>query len=185
MIVLFAGLPGTGKSTLAEALAQATGGHILNKDRIRAALFGPNQISYSRQQDDFCQSVMLESAEFLLKNGVTVPLILDGRTFSRSYQIEAVREFAQQHNAKLAIIECTCSDEIARARLEADQSAGRHLAANRDFSLYQRVKAEFEPINGPKLTLDTAADREQLLARCLDYLKQLSQMDNREHSTIH
>lgn len=185
MIVLFAGLPGTGKSTLAEALARATGGHILNKDLIRAALFGPNQISYSREQDDFCQALMLQSADFLLKNGVTVPLILDGRTFSRRYQIEAVREFAQQHNAKLAIIECICSDEIARARLEADQNAGIHPAANRSFSLYQQVKAQFEPISDPKLTLDTTADREQLLARCLDYLNQLSQMDNREHSTIH
>lgn len=185
MIVLFAGLPGTGKSTLADALASATGGHILNKDRIRAALFGPHQISYSREQDDFCQTIMLQSADFLLQKGVSLPLILDGRTFSRPYQVEAVRAFAHEHKRGLAIIECICSDEVAQARLEADQSSGIHLAANRTFRLYQSLKVQFEPIAGPKLTLDTASPIDQLLEQCLRYLEQLSQMDNREHSTLH
>jgi predicted kinase len=185
LIVLFAGLPGTGKSTLGEAVAHATGGHILNKDRIRAALFGPNQISYSREQDDFCQTIMLQSADFLLQRGVSVPFILDGRTFSRRYQIEAIRTFADERKLALAIIECICSDELAKARLEADQSAGIHLAANRSFRLYQSLKAQFEPIAGPKLTLDTAEPIDQLVEQCLRYLDQISRMENREHSTSH
>ena len=39
MIVIMAGLPGTGKSTLARALAQRLAGAVLDKDEIRAALF--------------------------------------------------------------------------------------------------------------------------------------------------
>ena len=39
MIILMAGLPGTGKTTARGHLASRTGGAVLNKDEIRAALF--------------------------------------------------------------------------------------------------------------------------------------------------
>jgi predicted kinase len=42
-----AGLPGTGKSTLARVLANDLGGVVLDKDVIRAALFPAALIEYS------------------------------------------------------------------------------------------------------------------------------------------
>ena len=50
------------------------------------------------------------------------------------------------------IIECMCSDETARKRLEGDVS---HPAKNRDFNLYLAVKARFEEITLPKTVIDT------------------------------
>jgi hypothetical protein len=67
MIVLMAGLPGTGKSTLARELVRRTEGALLSKDEIRAALFSPEDIEYSVLQDDFVMEVMLEAARFLLQ----------------------------------------------------------------------------------------------------------------------
>jgi len=66
MIVIMAGLPGTGKSTLARALAQRLPGTVLDKDAIRAALFQPPHVEYSLAQDDFCQEIMLQTAAYLL-----------------------------------------------------------------------------------------------------------------------
>ena len=66
MIVLMAGLPGTGKSTLARELAARTSGRVLSKDEIRHAIFLPEEIEYSTRQDDFCLQVMLETAGYLL-----------------------------------------------------------------------------------------------------------------------
>ena len=43
MIVLMAGLPGTGKSTLARELAAQTSGRVLSKDEIRHAIFLPER----------------------------------------------------------------------------------------------------------------------------------------------
>ena len=66
MLILMVGLPGTGKSTLSRALVERFGGFVIDTDVIRPALFRPTQIDYTVEQDDFCQDVMLLTAEYLL-----------------------------------------------------------------------------------------------------------------------
>ena len=61
--VILAGLPGTGKTALAEALAQRLGGIVISKDRVRAELFPPGAITHSSGQNDFCMSVVLMAAQ--------------------------------------------------------------------------------------------------------------------------
>jgi len=89
MIVLMAGLPGTGKSTLARELVRRTPGALLDKDAIRAALFSSEDIEYSVKQDDFVMEIMLETASFLLHNAPARRILLDGRPFSCRYQMIA------------------------------------------------------------------------------------------------
>jgi adenylylsulfate kinase len=155
MLILMAGLPGTGKSTLSRALAARCGGTVLDKDAIRAALFAPELIEYSREQDDFCQQVMLDTAEYLLKRHPPLKIFLDGRPFSGRYQREEVGNVAQRLHTCRAIIECTCSEKTALQRLERDRKRGTHVAANRSAALYREVKAAFEPLLEPHLTINT------------------------------
>jgi predicted kinase len=147
-----AGLPGTGKTTLALELARRTHGAIVSKDEIRAALFSSEDIEYSLEQDDFVMEVMLEAARFLLHKDPARKIFLDGRTFSRTYQIDQVLRFAGELSQPWVTIECVCSEESARSRLDCDPS---HLARNRDFALYLKVKAAFEPIACSKTTVST------------------------------
>jgi predicted kinase len=167
MIIMLAGLPGTGKSALAQELALALSGVILDKDRIRAALFPTARITYTTDQDDFCLSVMLQTATYLLGQHPDEPVILDGRTFSRTYQVQMVEQHAAHLHVPLVVIECTCADQTARRRLEQDVAAGRHLASNRTYALYQSIKARFEPIREPKLIVNTDQPLRDVVAQCL------------------
>jgi predicted kinase len=171
MLIAMAGLPGTGKSTLAQNLAGACSGVVLNKDLIRAALFPMALIEYSTRQDDFCMSILFQVAAYMLQNDPSLYVILDGRTFSRTYQVEALDQFAEKLKEPLKIIECICSDETVQKRLEEKVTVGaKHLAGNRDYQLYLTMKARFEPIREPKLLVNTDEDLAHCLALCLDYV---------------
>ncbi|MGA3106127.1 MAG: ATP-binding protein [Terriglobales bacterium] len=163
MIVLMAGLPGTGKTTLARELVRATDGALISKDAIRSALFAPEDIEYSIAQDDFVMQVMLDTARFLLQKDPVRHIFLDGRTFSRRYQIDRVLSFARELAQPWKIIECVCSDASARRRLDLEPDLS-HPARNRSYAMYLEVKAAFEPITDSKTIIST----DQPLARCVE-----------------
>jgi adenylylsulfate kinase len=171
MIVLMAGLPGTGKSTLAGALSERLSGTVLSKDEIRHALFSKRDVEYTTEQDDFVMEVMLRAAERILRKQPDRYVLLDGRTFSRNYQIERVMAVAAPLAQRCQILECVCSDETARTRLEAQAAVGGHPAGNRTFALYLDIKRGFEPIPGPKIIIDTDEPFENCVDRALRLFK--------------
>jgi predicted kinase len=95
------------------------------------------------------------AAELILTRTPGRAVVLDGRTFSKAYQIAEVLALAGRVGESLYVIECVCDDEIAEARLAKDAAAGTHPAGNRTPDLYRRAKAAAEPLTVPRLTIDT------------------------------
>ena len=166
MLVIMAGLPGTGKSTLAHAIADRTGAYVLDKDHMRAALFPAKLIEYSREQNDFVVRVMLKVAGWVLRRNADAIVILDGRPFAKKYQLDQVVAFAEWIKTPWRIIECACSEETARRRIEMD----KHPAADRDFAMYARTRDEWDPIDRPKLVVNTEAAIDEVTARAVEYI---------------
>ena len=141
MIVIIAGLPGTGKSTLARALAQRLSAAVLDKDVIRASLFEPPYIEYSLSQDDFCEEIMLQTAAYLLSKHAEVKILLDGRTFSRRYQRDRVIEFCSQLGTTWATLECVCSEATAH-RSHRGSAGGKQPPRRESYTRRSIAKSE-------------------------------------------
>lgn len=156
MLILMAGLPGTGKTTVARQLAERLHATILSKDTVRHALFTPELIEYSTEQDDFVIDMLLHTAEYIWRTHPQQIIILDGRTFSRESQRRQVISFAKQHRQAWRIVECVCADDVAKAWLA--QPDPSHPAGNRTPELFDEVKRRWEPIHEPKLTINTSAE---------------------------
>jgi predicted kinase len=171
VLIVMAGLPGSGKSTLAARLEQELGAVVLDKDRVRAALFPPRVLDYSAEQDDIGMTAIYQAAGVILKANPNQPVLIDGRTFLRRGQVARLMQFASSVSASPSFIECVCDDAVACERLEVDRERGGHPAGNRTFALHQALKAAAEPIQGARLILDTGKlSLEECVRRCLDYL---------------
>ncbi len=168
--VIFAGLPGTGKSTLARALAERLSAAVLDKDRVRAALFPDALTDYSTEQDQLCVRALLEAAVYLTERRRVKYIFFDGRTFSTQEQIEGVLLVAKQAGARWRILHVTCADAVAEERLARNDPA--HPAKNRGPALYRRIKQHFEPIRQPKLEVDTTLGIDRQLAAVESYLRE-------------
>lgn len=107
--------------------------------------------------------VMLKVAGYLFRKDPERKVFLDGRTFSRSYQLVRATGYANALGQPWRILECICGEGTARTRLELDS----HPATNRDFALYLEVRARFEEISLPKTVIDT----DQPLEVCLQQAK--------------
>jgi predicted kinase len=166
--VLFAGLPGTGKSTLARAIAERLDAAVLDKDRVRGALFPGALTDYTAQQDELCMRAMLEAAAYLTERKRVEYIFFDGRTFSKQAQIEDVLQAAARAGARWRIVHVKCADAVAEERLA--RSDPSHPAQNRDAALYRRIKQQFEPIAQAKLEVDTTSGTGAVLTAVEEYL---------------
>jgi predicted kinase len=166
--VLFAGLPGTGKSTLARAIAERLGAAVLDKDRVRGALFPGALTDYTAQQDELCMRAMLEAAAYLTELKRVEYIFFDGRTFSQRGQIEDVLLAAARAGARWRVVRVMCADAVAEERLA--RSDPSHPAKNRDAALYRRIKQQFEPIAQAKLEVDTTLGTDAVLTMVEEYL---------------
>lgn len=169
MIVQMAGLPGTGKTTLANALRTqlGQGALLLDKDHVRHALYGPTHTTYTREQDDFVITLLHQAAARHLAAADSNTVILDGRTCLRRYQIHQALDLADATGHQLHIVHCVCAEATARRRLATDTA---HPAANRTGELYTRLRATADPITEPKALINTDATPRTCLRQLLEYL---------------
>jgi predicted kinase len=167
-VLVLVGLPGAGKSTLADALARRLpGARVLDKDKVRHVLFDP--CDYTSAERDVVFAAMLDAARYHLGRDRIV--IFDGLTFSRRSQVAAAEGVAHDAGGFVAVLVCDVPLEVAIARCEA---ADDHLAANRDGQLVRRVAAEMEEPSGDYLTLDMTSDPERLVDQALAYVEELA-----------
>ncbi|HPZ15032.1 MAG TPA: AAA family ATPase [Sphaerochaeta sp.] len=174
MVILLAGLPGSGKSYFAKQLVKRFPEFLIyNKDVVRQFLFPDSYTDYSAEQNSLCIDIILSAIGYLHATRPGQRFILDGRTFSKRQQVEQVTERLDALQIPWLFVNFECSDEHAKRRIEG--AIGSHEAVDRDYGLYLRVKEGQEPLTVPHLTLNT--DDEDALSerieRFLAYLREV------------
>jgi predicted kinase len=146
-VVALAGIVGTGKSTVAQTLADCTGGVVIASDRVRkrqadlpASVRGHGEL-YTGERTEATYAGLLERAGPVVLSGRVA--ILDA-TFARASFRDALRAWAADHALRAFLIEATCEESIARARLESRAREGRD-PSDAGPELYASSAAGFEP----------------------------------------
>lgn len=139
-LLLTCGSIGTGKTTVAEALADATGGVVISSDRIRRDPALSTKDRYSDAGRDAVYARLLEEARHVAVSGRTA--ILDA-TYSRRAWREAAAAKASELGSEAFLVETVAPRDEVIARLSARQAAGND-ASEAGPGLYDRMRAEFE-----------------------------------------
>lgn len=153
LLVVTAGLPAAGKSTIAEVVGNRLGMPVLSVDPIEAAILSAG-IDADQPTGLAAYLVAETMAEGVLASGRGV--VIDAVNAVEPAREQWVKLAARQ-NAVLRFIEVVCSDpEIHRERLHA--RAGRH-AVDSSYAVEQSLE-EWEPFQGesaaiPRVTLDS------------------------------
>lgn len=157
-LVLVGGLPGTGKSVLAGAIADRLGSVVLSSDRIRKELAGiaPEQSAaapfesgiYERGWTDRTYSEVLSRASRLLALGESV--VLDASWTSAEQRAAAAR-VADECHADLVQLRCAVPAKLAAQRLRA-RSAG---VSDATWEVAEQMSAIQSPWPG-STTIDTS-----------------------------
>ena len=98
MIVIMAGLPATGKSTLARLLASHLSGIVIDKDSVRAALFS-HCVDYIPEQDELTMECVFVAARYMARAHPAVPVFIDGRPFAFKAHLDRALEALRETGA--------------------------------------------------------------------------------------
>ncbi len=149
MIILMAGLPASGKSTLAKALARKIRATVLRTDLVRKQLF--EKPTYSREEKLLVYKVTFLIAEYLARAKVNV--ILDGTFYKRELR-NKVYQIGKKTRTKVFVVECCAPEAVIKERMERRKLRGS--LSDADFEVYKKISREFEPIQRPHIIVDSS-----------------------------
>ena len=165
-VIVISGLPGSGKSTVAEGLSRQLSLPVFSIDPIEAAMW---QGGLSRQDTGVAAyQVVVALANEHLQLGHSV--IVDAVS-----PIEAARDMwrkvAQANKARLVVVEVICSDmQLHKTRIE---KRVRNIPGMPEvtWERVQQRKAEFEPWQDDHLTLDSVEKPAALIYKAAAYIQ--------------
>jgi len=179
LLIITVGLVGTGKSTVARALAKRLGLTVISSDITRKKLAGIN--SGERRYEDYNRGIY--SSEFNRQTYDTIfseakrilcqgrPVILDASFIKAEERLNA-KKIAAETGADFYIIECTLPEAQIKERLAKRWELGS--VSDGRWEIYLPQKQKFEPVievaANNHITVDTAPDTDKYIGMIIDRL---------------
>ncbi|MDI6806284.1 MAG: AAA family ATPase [Candidatus Aenigmarchaeota archaeon] len=163
MLLVFCGLPGTGKTTVANIVAKKLGGVVISTDYIRKKLF--KKPTYQDWEKELVYKAMCLLAEYLSKINIC---ILDA-TFTKEQYRNAIKEVAKRNKVPIYFIEFVCNEKTILQRI----AGKKRKLSDADYRMHLKLKEEYEPIKFKHLVIDTSKGTNTAAMRLEEELKSL------------
>ena len=170
-LILVGGLPGSGKSTIAAAMAERIGADCVASDVLRKELAGAEPGErltaavgagvYNTGMTDLTYRELLVRAERQLRGGRSV--VLDA-TFGRGADRRQAAALALAVGGVLVAAECRCPVKVARQRLASRKRPGYTGPSDAGWDVYRAMRRTFAPWPGA-VRVDTTKPVERCLAK--------------------
>lgn len=170
-LIVFAGLPGTGKSSLAQAVGRQLGVPVFAKDWLEATLqrCGLGPVTDEGRNLGYAAYELLSTLA-LRQLHLGQSAILDSVASVEPVRAEW-RALAGQYGAVWRVVECVCSDEaVHRARLATRQ---RHIPGWHELTWaeVERVRGYYAPWGEERLVVDAVNPLSVNVQTVLTYLR--------------
>lgn len=159
MLVVVCGLPGVGKTTVAEAVADRVNGTVLRTDVVRKQVFDDPE--YTEAESRLVYGELFSRAGDRLQAGE--PVVLDG-TFKRAGDRERARDVAADCGVAFRLVKVECDEATVRERIAAREDD----ASDADFEVHRTLREEFDPVEGVHLVVDNSGTEREAREQVAD-----------------
>jgi len=169
-LIILSGLPGTGKSTLAQNLSTALPAIVIQSDLVRTILFP--QPTFSDAENRRIHAVARALMRHFLKAGHFV--IADSTNLIERHR-QTLLQLAKSAAVPALIVQTSAPAEVVKRRLS--RRFTRRVAydlSTADWQVYLLLSATVEPIGVPHLRVDTTRDLESAVQRIVRAVRRTS-----------
>lgn len=159
MVVIVFGLPGSGKTYFAEQLARQLDATYYSTDRERNKML--TERTYGENEKATVYDSLLQKVREAV--GHQRHLIVDGTFYKRQLRdkFSNALNFTQCFWIEIQANETTIRSRLAKPRIDSEA----------DFAVYKKVKAQWEPMREPHLTLSSNSDITNMISEAMRYIK--------------
>jgi predicted kinase len=167
ILIIMRGYPGTGKSTIARAIARALHAPLIDRDIIRQ--MGVDILGDLPEIGRFSYELLFALTREQLSLGLSA-VVDTPLTYRRTY--EQARELAQAFGIPMLVVHCQCPPEVQRRRLEGRKGKVSEFQIT-SWEEWEQWKPRFEEFDDGGCVIDTSNPLDDSLAKVMRTIHEL------------